>query len=850
MASKAELIEQAKKKWERDQLVSQAKSKWAQENQSSPSDPGLLSKIETGARSALEGATLGISEPAISGINALLSQAQDAYFDPNESFDLEGIKEEYGKDVERRRALEAALPGVSIASEVAGALTPLGPLGIGSKVAKGLGSIGAGAIKSAPFVKGALEAGPVARTLAKGAIGAGEGVGAAVGSEGVRQLIERPTGFIRHEDDVASPTDPTLVGISAALGASPTVFGAGAKLAGMAGRKLLSTAGGVSEGVIKKYIVDPAVFKKAKTITEIKDEVDRVIQNLRDDVASGERTVEEVKELHRTAKEGLRDAMQEAQHELRQNKFDVKMALKEANANLDDAYKVATEPIIKAKAPTRLADDVLDSVSELKRKVTEGSQNAYKVLERQPGKLSIAGLDKEAEGIQNSLKIGSGKESQVIGETAQQAFNKIEEFRTRIKSLPENISYPDAKKLIQQLDKDIKWITTSGGFSDDASNAFLQIRRAVDERLKDIPEYASVMQGVAEDTNLLKEAGRLFGKRENALAKLARIDSEPMVKNREILAQLGQKTGKDFETPLAEYMKSRQIAKDPAALLKIKEGLPEYIEAAKAGEKLSRVSDPSFNREAIESVLKSSPEAMALGDVEKKLATSTALLEGSRTKLEPFARISPATSENLVRSVLNEKSVEIRRMMKSLSQVGETDFVKMIEDLKVAQSFDKEFRQGSRNVNLWALMGVFASTLGATGDLPTALIAAGAGAGFGSMVDRYGPKMTQKILDGYTKIIGMPTVQKIDQAFQGIPPEIRARLKSDLVRSVSIMRQNGPVVIPENERTNVRVDIQKSKIPNVMKAKAMNSLNTDGSVDEDILNSVISGGHSGEGEGL
>jgi hypothetical protein len=138
--------------------------------------PGLGEKIETGARSGLEGLTLGASEPIISGINAVVGNLIDAGFDADtigefakKAASSSAIEQQYQKDVERRRKLEAELPQVAIPSEIAGAVAPGFISGGAASVAAGLPKLGMAAGEIA--AKGVPTA--LGKAITRGAMSAG-----------------------------------------------------------------------------------------------------------------------------------------------------------------------------------------------------------------------------------------------------------------------------------------------------------------------------------------------------------------------------------------------------------------------------------------------------------------------------------------------------------------------------------------------------------------------------------------------------------------------------------------------------------------------------------------------------
>ena len=301
MASRDELIKQAKAKHEREQLIAQASSKWQAENAPEAEAPANVPEsVETGSRSMLEGMTLGMSEPALSGANAVIGNLIDSGFDSDDlksflsnAVDSERIKRGFNEDVGRRRKLEAEHPVIATGSEIAGAVIPslisggtsLGASGVksGATIASKLGSMAGKAVEAIPGAKGLLEAENILGRAARVGKAGVEGAAVAGGSEGVKRLVESPTGFIQDGDEQAD------LGDIAALGGK---FGAGMRaipeLAGMVSggaKGMLSALGGVKPQTIDKYLDNVDQIKSAKSIPDAKAIVDDAIAKVQDAVA-------------------------------------------------------------------------------------------------------------------------------------------------------------------------------------------------------------------------------------------------------------------------------------------------------------------------------------------------------------------------------------------------------------------------------------------------------------------------------------------------------------------------------------------------------------------------------------
>jgi hypothetical protein len=798
--------------------------------------PNLAEKIETGARSAFEGATLGLSEPVVSGINAIVSNLIDAGFDAEsigeftkQAVNAEAIKQEYAKDIARRKQLEAELPEIAIPSEIAG--------GVATGLMTGGAGAAPGALKALAAPTRAVEAlaGAVAKkvpttlgqAVARGAVGAGA-------AEALKGAVQVPTG-------VATPEEIDVLGAAkfgGALGGGVQAGISGIKAAPVIGKRLLQAFGGVSEEGIEAYLKDPGAFVRAKSPEQIKASIDAFSEELRSGVESGNVSVAAADKAVSEAKQALNQEISKRSKEFQSAKFDAKGALRKAEEKLSEAkkvFKADTEALLDANKMT-LRDETVEAVGALKEKVIRESKKSYDILESSGRVVSVQPAIDAAEEALEGLKV-QGK-APTAGASAQ-AFNQIKSYVDDLKQYKNILSTSDAKKKIQQLDQDYQAAVTAGEFTSDAQRALRSIRRAFDEQLKDIPEYAQVMAGLSRDTDLLQRANLKLGNLDKAGAKIARIDLPGRDMDRALVAELGDATGRKLQDRIATIQTTGQKL-TPTALTAIEKASPEAAAFRRAQMAEAKLRIPGAEEAFMGGVETASPQAIALRKAQEELQIRQEQLLKVKNKLKeigPFGK--PLSNISAIGNVLAERNPEYLKILKKMSELADEDLVKAVDDLRVAQDFQKEFRIGSRNVNLWGL-GAGAAAYGITGDIGSSLVIAGMGGGFGSLVDRFGPKMTKKVLDGYLKIEGLPTVQKIEQVYSNLPKPVVNQLKDDLIRTLAVSTPE-EVYLSPMQAESAKQDISRSSLSSIQKAKMLDALSKNKPLSSTDLSAVMIG---------
>ncbi len=854
MGNRADLIAAAKKKYDREQLVAAAKAKFAAENK--PAD--LAEDSVNALRSGAEGLTFGASEPVISGVNAATTQlwqaARDAK-DPAEFLskltDLENLGKNYDVDVNRRRQYEQENPTKTMLAETTGNVAPMlmtGPLAAGAKAAPAaIDAAGAGMkelLKKIPGFAKLAEAehlgGSAARMIESGTNAATQ----AALTDITKKAIETPTGFIQPQDNLPSTGEAALFGakFGAGITAVPELAKQGAKLFEAGGKTAARVFTGVRAGDIDAYLANPDKIRNAKSIDEIKIEIDETVGKLRDDVENAVINKDQAKDALKQTEQKLDDLLRDNKNILQSKKAEIRQQLREAQADFNIAKKTAISAVKTARLPIS-PDDVLDSVNDVKRQVSDLSSESYKILGAHEGTFSLAGVGDEIKSIQDGLKTGG----QLLSKDSETANAVLQSWRDKLGSIAggSGLKGPEIKRIIQELDSDIRdsGDKMAGSFSDKTYNALMDVRRALDNKIKtSVAGYSEIMEETAKMNVIRGQLSKMFGKRESVVSKLTRIDSPALSMEREALANLGKSTGKDFATPLEEYMAVKGQARTPIAQEEMFRGLPEHQGYIDSLAKNARAGRPDYGQGLMDRLKTASPEAQNVRGAEMGLNKADEALSGAQAALEPFKSITPRNSENYIRTLMGDRTrkIELKKLMASLSSVSDQDFGSMIEELRIKDNFSKGGGMGSANTNLWAVIsGVTGAIMG---DPTVGLASAGAGASFGRFMDAYGAQVTKKILDGIIFMKGIPTLQKVSAALADIPPQALDEVKNDLIRMITIGNTTGGVVIPQDQRIDMAQDIQSAdNLSNIEKAKAITEMNKTGSINSAVMQKLMIG---------
>lgn len=594
------------------------------------------------------------------------------------------------------------------------------------------------------------------------------------------------------EKGVVNPIQPAEridKALEAARGGA--VFGAGLDVAGRAakslpgiGKKALTVMFGPNKEQIDYYLKNSQDVNNAKSLPELKDKIDSIMSKLKSDVESGKVTVENSKKLISEVKNQIRDLNKESAFNFKIDQRDINDRLNRAKDELDRVYSGRVQSLKDIKAPTSLAEDVVQSTRDLKKKIEEGSDFAKEALNVE-GKVKVFNAYKDLEDAASDLNIaGAGPATP----HAQSAANEILKLKQTLSSIPTELSFRDAKKLIQQIDRSGKAIYNSPDFTDDVGIAYKKLRRAVDEQLKAAnPEYAKRMKPVSEMMGLLEESAPRFGEKTSALSTLNRIGGATSEVERTNLKRLGELTGRDFNSPVEEYMSAQGQLKDPRKMAALRESLPEFQKVREIEEVAKAISDPRARESYIQSQLQKSGLLGSEETANRMLSEGEKGLLYAEEKMAPLRGVTEGTSESKIKSLLSAKAgekIEIRKQMQELSKLSDTNFEKAIRDLQAKEAFSGGRAIGSRNTNLFAAIGAGIGTMVA--GAPGAAVGGSSGAALGATIDKFGGAIAKKILDGVIKMGKNPSIQKINAL--DIPPEAKEYLTQSLIKYKAISK--------------------------------------------------------------
>jgi hypothetical protein len=721
--------------------------------QASPSVPNAPSAGESGLRGAIGGAVAGFDDEitgAVGAVGRVLGAKNLGSwkpFDPNSKLEVDSPTLSADEIVQAYRENRDAIrneqkidmetnPKATIAGNVAGAIiSPAGKLraGQGMGPLTRMGTLKQAA-KTAALQGAVFGAGSSDADLTKGEVG--EFAGDVAGSAAFSAAI--PVG----------------------LEAGKRAIGAGFDAAKWAGRKAFSATFGVTDDNVRAYLANPERINGAKSLDEIKNIADESVEKLREAVEQGKATEIE-------AKEALKALQEQVTRGLADKKVDAKDALRAAESAFAGARERVLEPLKSKVAPTNRAGEVAAMVGELKSKVQSLSGDALKSLKTSGEEVDLSKVYSRIYETIDRLKSAGTDEAMGI-------ISKLEAYKARLMQAHwAKVPAEEAKRMIQGLDEVTSYSPMAGSFDQAKNRAFKGIRSELDQTVKGaVPAYRQQMSELAPKVQLLDDANSAFGTPEMAVGRLGRLNTPRGEFDRAILGKLEEAVGKGgaITREADEFARAQRILKDPQAIRKIEESLPEFQTLRRAMADVAR-RNPKWTRQQIE---------QATAKQRRALAEAVGKRIFAQKKLEPFKKLTRDSTEGRLKSLMKrDPNIENKRVFEQLGKQTGKDFVQMADDLRVKEAFEGGATNGSRNTLFWGILGF------ATGGVPGAL----GGAAFGhQVIDKYGPVLGKKILDAGLKIKNNPrveTIRKLD-----LPPAIKQELERDF-KLYMISKQSG-----------------------------------------------------------
>lgn len=483
-------------------------------------------------------------------------------------------------------------------------------------------------------------------------------------------------------------------------------------------KKALSTFGGVSEDDISAYLKHHADIKSIPEYQEVYEHALDHIGGISDAVESGKMSVSE-------AKASFKEFESTAQQQLREQGADAASASNLAKQALKESQtKLANDLLSQAMNTGNRAAGAVDA---LRSKVIDASSASYDLLDNSSISIPTTPfIDKAAE-VANELR------SETTLEARSQA-DRIEEYAKNVQAQHgELMSGPDAKKMIQGLDKISKYDFNASTFDKGLSNSYKELRFHLDDTLKDaVPEYREAMKPLAKDSQLLGKLKK-YGTEEGATTRIKSLKNPDAFKNdMPLLRQLEDSTGSKFVHDIEPYANGDLRNK-------LMKAMPEYGEAQKTADQLAGLKHPR-TKAALETALEQFEQYKALADAQAKLQTAQAAKD----------ELKGVTSQNL-QGKLNSlkkpgKNIANETILSQIPELQGKSIPQIMDLMRLQEAFTKDATRGSKHVNLY---GAVAAGIGATltGGLGGGFLGAATGAIAGAAADRMGPSGIAKLLD-------------------------------------------------------------------------------------------------------
>jgi hypothetical protein len=439
-----------------------------------------------------------------------------------------------------------------------------------------------------------------------------------------------------------------------------------------------------------------------------------------------------------TAKDELQTAKQAVRDRAMDTRADVRSAVQRAEDALERARTQKTQDAaLEVEKATGELKDLLVSGSQKAREAIPTMKNAPPGVAPEIGAIPTKELRRQLSKRINKLA-PLGEEAGPPPGGATTSAGRLREWRDWIGKLPQNLTYEQAKPIIQRLDQASKefYGKAPGEFAPEEQMALARVRQLIDMKLKaGVPEYKEKMLPVAEDARLLGAVREHVGDGAGAVSKLRRLPSEPAGSPLgDALDRLGQRTNRDFRGML-------EAPTEQAA-----------AEAARA----------SAAPKAVAQAIGSSPESQRLAQTARDNA---GVLRVGRNSEALLNRLT-AGKENPVAPRLNDQET-VSALTQKLPELPA-----WLQNLKTRNAFTGERTHGARNV---VRFGAAGTAIG--GYLGHPYEGATAGAAVGGVVDKFGPKIAKGALDTYIpvrdglqgvvqKLSGSPTAQRFIQPLQ------------------------------------------------------------------------------------
>lgn len=498
-------------------------------------------------------------------------------------------------------------------------------------------------------------------------------------------------------------------------------------------RKGVTVATGVPEGDLEYYLLNPDRVNAAPEREAIKDRIDEGYAKLK------------------TAVDVKREQLIQAQRQM------------------DEAYTATYADLTNPKTDREAVSTLMGAADEQKKVLGSLSEQAEDALARMKGTISKKEIEKLVVDQIETLRVGGRggltdeaiedlveefgesvlkqveNNGAIVGEVNKAAEGYLNGLLGDLQKLPEQLTGSEARQIMRglRLDAQKSFGAGAGAFDTVKERLIKNISEPLSNKLKkkslEYDQYMGRMWAISKN---LSKVSRLV-KTENKTAQtIQKMFTDKGTFDREAIEELAALTGKDLLAPLEKYR------------LKV-----ELKEAAKRGDITDKVVPELYGKV-------------------KRLEAEFKLAEQA---FEPVRRLTPERTQAII---LNQgyknASIENRRALEALSKIEGEDFLTLIKDRNVRDSFSKERPNGSRRTLLGTMLGSLAG-----GPLGAPI-----GAAAGATVDVYGGEILKRLIDANRNVAGLlfsekamkRAAEKIDE-IPGMLSRMSERAKPKAMRS-------------------------------------------------------------------
>lgn len=570
----------------------------------------------------------------------------------------------------------------------------------------------------------------------------------------------------RSADEAKSKAESTGA-LAAGIEAAIPIGAAAATAVAPAVKKGMSIVFGAPLEAVKEYLKNPEAIRAAQTIEHLKEQLDNAVE-------TGKASIESAASQHANAKEALKSAQTVVEKGFdwgRQKLVDAVQDAKQAFGLAKGDYKANVRA---ASVPGNVADEIVTMLGAESHVLGSLSEQADDALVRANVSASKEDLI-EAFNVAGR-KIGveqKGGRRVLISAEDEKAVAKLMDLKQRVASLDPVVAGPALRDVMQGIRKEINWNVAAGEVNTTLNSALKTVQGQISSVLKEQPssalktaqgslkgppsEYAAYMTRMKTLSDSLESMSKFFGTREKALSSLETLAGSDKAKSQIINESLTKyleatKGAKGAaESPIMQQIMGLKEAKSvlamPSKFEAAAQQLPEAGQLSAAQQKLGQFVEvrPAAEAAAVQATPEFAAAQAAKGTLDKAIAS-----------MEPFGNLKPTTTEAFLKRVQSGKNaIEVTKQLDAISEATGINFPEALKNRKFADAFEKGYMNGSRNVNLWTIIGALFGGKAAGGgqqlgvnfsQLPAL---SGAGAAVGATIDKMGPKMAQKSLDAY-----------------------------------------------------------------------------------------------------